>query len=221
MGTTELEDLRKTIRTQRYWNILAVLIAGSSLLFTWSRTSKAPSVPTSLTVSELAVVDSAGVVRARLSGAAPDPVIKGHQVARGGQAAGLIIYDASGQERGGYVTFDDPSANAMLTLDTRNGQVAYFVADPEHGVALRLWTAEHAVELRADSSGAHTAVVQDGSLLIQTPPLGEAEVQDLCGSMKEEIAALSEVPPYDELLVACAQRMTREDCERCLQEFRK
>ena len=49
-----------------------------------------------LRVSELVVVDKQGVVRARLAALLPDAVVRGKSVSRGGDAAGLAIYDATG-----------------------------------------------------------------------------------------------------------------------------
>src|SRR5262245_20660669 len=67
----------------------------------------------SLTVSELAVVDSKGIVRARIAGNLPDVIAVGKRVARGQQAAGLLLYDDTGLERSGYVTLS-PSRIAAL-----------------------------------------------------------------------------------------------------------
>jgi hypothetical protein len=91
----------------------------------------------SLRVHELVIVDDRGVERARLGGRLPDAVVNGQRLKRGGNAAGLLIYDDTGRERGGYITFDEPSGNALLTLDTRGGQVAYLAADKQEGIALR------------------------------------------------------------------------------------
>src|SRR5207302_5200738 len=88
--------------------------------------------PQPLTVSELNVVDRDGTVRVRLGGELPDAVINGKRVPRGQRAAGVLLYDDTGVERSGYITFA-PSGNVALTLDTRKNQTASFVADPEAG----------------------------------------------------------------------------------------
>jgi hypothetical protein len=167
-------------------------------------------------VSELVVVDEQGVVRARLAARLPDAVVRGKSVARGGDAAGLVIYDETGQERGGYVTFDEPSGNAVLTLDTREGQVAYLAADPRDGAALRLWTGGHSVEMRADSSGARFTGTRDGLIVTQSPPLSDAEVAAMCEGLKADVARLDPAPPLGEVLEACAQRMPESECRACL-----
>lgn len=218
------EQLQRQVQLLRTISIVSLVIALAALIVAWRATDNASAtreLPRSITVQELAVVDSNGVVRARLSGDVPDAVIKGRRMPRGGKAGGLIIYDATGQERGGYVTFDEPAGTALLTLDTRHGQVAYFVADPDHGVALSLWTADNLVELRADSGAARLSAMQAGDLVLQQPPLSMAEVQDFCTGLKEELAELEEVPPYAVLLSACKRRMPDAACRKCLEGFRQ
>jgi len=169
-----------------------------------------------LRVSELVVVDDRGVERARLGGRLPDAVVRGKRVPRGGIAAGLLIYDATGQERGGYVTFDEPSGNAVLTVDTRGGQVAYLAADPNDGAALRLWTGGHSVEMRADSSGARFTSTRAGRIVTQSPPPSDAEIAAMCQGLKADLARLDPKPPIDEVLEACARRMPEWACRECL-----
>src|SRR5437763_10855024 len=67
--------------------------------------STAPPSPPSLRVRELAVVDDHGIVRVRIAANLPDPVIRGKRVSRGDPATGVMLYDRTGQERGGYLTF--------------------------------------------------------------------------------------------------------------------
>src|ERR1051326_2543154 len=69
-----------------------------------------------LTVSEVDIVDAKGVIRARLGADLPDAVIDGKTIKRGGNPAGLMLYDDSGQERGGYVT--SPNGYIALTMDS-------------------------------------------------------------------------------------------------------
>lgn len=218
------EQLRRQLRSHRAISLVSLGVAIASLLdlrpFAVRRVDAGPSLR-SITVQELVVTDSAGTVRARLAGDVPDAVIDGRRMARGTGAGGLILYDATGQERGGYVTFDEPDGNAVLTLDTRRGQVAYFAADPEHGVALRLWTAGNQLELRADSGAARLSVVRAGEMLVQQPPFSAAETDDICSAMRTEITGLKEIPPFEVLLSACKQRMPDAACRRCLEYLRQ
>ena len=164
-----------------------------------------------LRVRELAVVDAKGVVRARLGGSLPDAVIAGRRMPRGEQAAGLLLYDDTGQERGGYVTWE-PSGNVGLTLDTRREQVALFAADPEAGCALRLWNGDDSIELRAgDDAGPRWTVAVDGEVLLQEPSVqvsGEA-----CDAYHRALETMT----LDEVLRICRQRFSAEACRACLE----
>ena len=69
-----------------------------------------------LTLRELMIVDSMGTPRVRIAAPLPDPIMLGKRFNRGGVVSGILIYDAEGNERGGYVTGDE-SRGAALTLD--------------------------------------------------------------------------------------------------------
>ena len=69
-----------------------------------------------LTLRELVIVDSMGTPRVRIAAPLPDPIMLGKRFNRGGVVSGMLIYDAEGNERGGYVTGDE-SRGAALTLD--------------------------------------------------------------------------------------------------------
>lgn len=91
-----------------------------------------------LTVRELTVVDEKGVPRVRLGAPLPDPLVMGKQVPRQGVVSGLMIYDADGDERGGYVT--EAHGDAFLTLDAKQHQQAVFVANRDGGANLSVWS---------------------------------------------------------------------------------
>ncbi|WP_457653812.1 hypothetical protein [Rhodocaloribacter sp.] len=116
--------------------------------------------------NQIEVVDR-GVVRVRIGGQLPDAVIRGRRVPRGGVAAGVLLYDDTGQERSGYVTFD--SGNVILTLDGRRSQSAFFVADTTGETALRIWYGKDVIDLRADRDGARITAAEDGHVVFQQP----------------------------------------------------
>jgi hypothetical protein len=162
-----------------------------------------------LVLEELAIVDPRGVVRARIGGDLPDAVIDGHRIDRGQRVAGVMLYDDTGQERGGYVTFS-PSGNVALTLDTRSGQAALFAADPVAGAALRLWHADDAVELRADPDGSRVSAVRAGAVVLQQP--AATLRAEACAAYREALGAM----PRGEVEAACAERFDAGACDRCL-----
>ena len=91
-------------------------------------------------VRGLVVVDSLGVERVIIGSPLPDPTIHGYRISRGENASisGVMLYDAEGQERGGYVT-DNSYGNVFLTLDSKTQQNALFIADPLGGGAIQIW----------------------------------------------------------------------------------
>lgn len=88
-----------------------------------------------LTVRGLVVVDERGVERVRIGAPLPDPIKEGTRVPRQGVVAGMLIFDADGDERGGYVT--NARGDAFLTLDAKKGQQAIFIANRDNYASLR------------------------------------------------------------------------------------
>src|SRR5687768_17557518 len=79
-------------------------------------TSAKAETDSSLTIRELVIVDAMGTPRVRIAAPLPDPIMLGKRFNRGGVVSGILIYDAEGNERGGYVTGDE-SRGAAITLD--------------------------------------------------------------------------------------------------------
>lgn len=198
--------------------VLGLIVLSAGALFAASRVSSTREARGgTLRLSELVIVDSTGTPRVRLGGRLPDAVINGKPVPRGQDAAGVLLYDETGVERGGYVTFA-PSGNVALTLDTRERQVALFAADPEEGVVARLWSTDGAnwVQLRADDTGARFSSGRDGGVVLQQPALLEEESAAFCRAFNDEVDGLDPRPAREQLLAACTRQMPGDVCERCL-----
>src|ERR1043165_359015 len=133
------------------WLMTSVILG--FYVWPWKASAQGAQAPQSLRVSELVVVDPKGVERVRIGGDLPDAVINGKRIPRGEKVAGVMLYDGSGQERGGYVTFE-PSGNVALTLDTKKRQSALSAAGPDSGSALVMWSGPNSVDLRSDEDGA-------------------------------------------------------------------
>jgi len=168
-----------------------------------------------LRVREVVVVDDRGTVRVRLGAHLPDAMIDGRPVRRGDDATGILLYDNTGRERSGYVTFAR-SGHVALTLDTRDRQVALFVAGPDDGVAARLWRGDDWVEMRADVKGARLSVGRASGLVLQQPPMSDAEAAAGCSEMKEELRQVTPQPPMEQVLAACRRHMPDAACRKCL-----
>ena len=169
---------------------------------------EADTVAAQVVMTEQVEVVDRGVVRVRIGGQLPDASAN---APRGGVPAGVLLYDDTGGERGGYVTFDE-AGTVLLTLDGRQQQNALFVADTSGATALRIWYEDDAVELRADQDGARLTAVRDGRVVLQDPPITDPESSATCATLR----SLRGQADAERLLQACRQRMTEDFCQTCL-----
>ncbi len=197
--------LRRLLVGQNALWILALILA-AGFAFAGADGKPAGAIRT----TEITVVDAQGTVRARLGGDLPDAVLgDGRVVKRGSKASGLLIYDEEGIERGGYVT-QDTGSNAMLTLDSKERQAALFVAGPDtsQASALKLWTRDSAIELRADSDGSRLTAFGKRGTTLQLP-----EIARLPASTCGEYTALERQHPGKRI---CQSRFTEAACSACI-----
>jgi hypothetical protein len=164
-----------------------------------------------LTVSELAITDERGVVRVRISGRMPDAMVNGKAKPRGERAAGIVLYDDTGQERSGYLTFA-PSGNVALTLDNRTGQAGQFVAGPNAGSTIHLNWRDNSVELRADEDGPSVHAVHAKKVAFHEPAVENVESTELCKALRLAKSQAS----ASQLLEACRARTSEAACQICL-----
>lgn len=212
----QLRSLEK--RTKRSERLLAISFFGWLLTlgfvivpaWLWQSQAQQPGAPTSLRVSELVVVDPKGVERVRIGGDLPDAVIDGKRIPRGQKIAGMVLYDGTGQERSGYVTFE-PSGNVGLTLDTRREQVTAFIAGPNQGSFLRLWHDKDSIELRSDTQGSRLSAIVNGKISSQQPLIKKigAEVCQIYRSARSQMTA-------ERVMSECRNRFTEIACQSCL-----
>ena len=190
---------------------LALAIAVTLLFASAAQSQTSDGGAQVLQVRMLEIVDAQGVVRVRVGSDLPEAIIDGKRVSRGNErVAGVMLYDGTGQERGGYVTFE-PSGNIGLTLDTRKEQVALFAAGPESGATLRLWDGADAIELRADADGTRMTSVVDGEVALQLPGLAKIGAE-ACAAYRD---AAKELPAAD-VRKACSSRFSADLCQQCL-----
>ena len=159
---------RKIIRSQWVGFPAALLLVAAGAAFAEKTTTKQSG---SLVVKKIAIVDKAGVVRARLAGDLPPGHNASGHIFKRPMTAGLVIYDEQGIERGGYVT-QAPESNALLTLDSKDHQAAWFIAGPsaDQVSSLKLWRPGSSIELRADESGSHLRVGDTSGLIVHQFP---------------------------------------------------
>jgi hypothetical protein len=89
----------------------------------------------------------------------------------------LLIYDAAGNERGGYAT-DDRGDNALLTLDGKEFQSVLLLAEPDGSTTFKIWDRQHSsVMMGAYDDGSFLNLKREGSAVFAQPP-GNAQVSD-------------------------------------------
>lgn len=207
----ENQRLRKAMKRQHLAWMMAVLL--TALGTATATVAVKNEVFGSIQARDITIVDQNGVVRARMSGDMPDAkMFGGRVVKRGARAAGFMIYDKDGIERGGYVTFDDNDENAMLSLDSKHRMVASLIAAPgESGTAvLNLSSKGHAMELRSDDDGARMSVNKGRMMQLQMPAI-DILSKDTCREWRE----MEKEHPNENL---CRSRYTETACKRCMSE---
>ena len=128
--------------------------------------SRRQNLPTDLTVRGISVVDDAGTVRVRIGAPLPDPISNGQRGKRDDAMSGMLIHDAAGDERGGYVTDSAKTGgNALLSLDSKDGQVVTLVAYPQRGAEIGVQRARgSAVALRSLEEGSSILILNGGQV---------------------------------------------------------
>ena len=125
--------------------------------------------PHTLTLRRLNIVDEHGVARRILAAPAPEPMILGKQHHRDGPVSGLIIAEATGTERGGYVTSDGDYANAMLTLDGQGTQTVLLLAEPHGETLFRIWNQDKGSLTMGVADNPYLNEHHNGELLFSAP----------------------------------------------------
>ncbi|HTK35560.1 MAG TPA: hypothetical protein VL358_09780 [Caulobacteraceae bacterium] len=144
IGTLERRQRRVVIA------LCLAVVALASLAGYQATAIRALQTATSLRLKELRIADDKGVDRVIISGRLPNLIYEGKPVPGPPRAmAGMLIYDGSGAERGGYGTADG-YANALLTLDSKDAQEFLLLAEPGGGALFREWQGDNSVTLAAD-----------------------------------------------------------------------
>jgi hypothetical protein len=210
LGRLELRN-RQLARWLALVGFVSVLILLGITQWPSGAQAEQAASPPVLTVRELVVVDDKNIPRVRVGASLPDPVIDGKRIGRGGeQVAGVMLYDASGQERGGYLTFE-PSGNVGLTLDSRQRQTAALVAGADGGSAFQLWTPSDLIELRSDPNGSRLTASKQGTVVQQIPAI-ETITPGTCSAYKEALSRVSRAQATKD----CQRRFPSGACSKCL-----
>ena len=210
-----LAALERRIKRQERWLRISIggwVVLGILVVCAFKIESKSQQAnnPSSLKVSELVVVDPKGVERVRVGGDLPDAVYNGKRAPRGSKAAGVLLYDSLGRERGGYVTWE--AENVGLTLDTPKMQVGMFVAGQE-GSALNLRYGKDSIDIRSDEDGSRITATQDGRIVSQQP----SSIK-LSPSTCEDYRGIRGRSSLERATGICQQRFSESACRACLEQ---
>jgi len=207
---TRLRVVERRVRTLAVLSAGLACVCAGTIAYTLAPYIGAQTAAPSIRASEVVIVDPKGIERVRIGGQLPDAT---PGKPRGQDVAGVLLYDATGRERSGYVTFE-PSGNVGLTLDGRQGQSAFFLAGQAGGTGLRMWRGNNWIELRADEGGARVGAVRSSELVFREPPAVDSEVKAYCANLRAEFQKAG--APDSGLLPACRQRFTSQDCQVCV-----
>ena len=129
----------------------------------------------------LVITDDKGTTRVIIGAPLPGASYFGKVQRSGpgrGSISGLLIVDATGTERGGYVTSDQEDGNALLSLDGRDFQTVMLLAEPIGSTTFKIWDQTHSsVMMGAYENGPFLNLKREGSLVSAQPP-GNALVSD-------------------------------------------
>jgi hypothetical protein len=146
--------------------VCLVAIASTYAFLGWRTPSPAPDA---LRVRQITVVDANGVERVWIGAPVPDPVLQGQRVKRKGPASGVILLDADGDERGGFLT-SDGAGEIWLGLDSKKGQEATFLANSTGGAHLSLWDEGRNQAKLSLVGGPKLLLRQKGETIFEQPP---------------------------------------------------
>jgi len=120
-----------------------------------------------LRVRAITIVDEHGIERVKIAAPLPDPITLGKRTRRDDSISGILIYDARGNERGGYVT-DNSVGNAYLTLDSDREQQVTLIAYPGGGAEAGIRNEKKdAVALSTVDDGPKVKLIRAGETVSQ------------------------------------------------------
>jgi hypothetical protein len=163
------QTLRSNRRLARWVKSLFAIWAVTVIGLVWVSRADRAAHDDVLKARSLVIVDEHGKTRVRIGAPLPEPIIMGKEQKRDDSISGILIYDALGNERGGYVT-DNSVGNAFLTLDSNIGQEVTLVAYPKGGAEFGLNDDEkNKVVMSALKNGPRFRLLRGGSIVADLP----------------------------------------------------
>lgn len=122
-----------------------------------------------LKVRHITIVDEKGTERVWIGAPVPDPIAQGKRVKRSGPVSGVIMLDAKGNERGGFVT-SDLSGEVFIGLDSETAQEALFLVNSGGGAHLSIYDTNRNLARVGVLGGRPSLVLHEkGQVVLQQP----------------------------------------------------
>lgn len=130
----------------------------------------APQTFDRIVAREVVVVDGNGRERVVIGSPLPEPRLAGALTKRGEALSGILLFDGEGNERGGYVTGDDPSSSVSLTLDEIGRMSVSLWAGERGSSGLRFGNQDgNSVDLQVNPAGTFLTLRERGQITAVLP----------------------------------------------------
>lgn len=130
----------------------------------------APQTFDRIVAREIVVVDDNGRERVVIAAPLPEPRLAGALSKRGDSLSGILLFDGEGNERGGYVTGDDPSTGISLTLDEIGRMAVSLWAGERGSSGLRFGNQDgNSVDLQVNPAGTFLTLREKGQITAVLP----------------------------------------------------
>ena len=180
MPETDVDRMQEAITRLQQWNrrlalafaFIAVLCVGLIVLPALRSTESVQAAAgdrSILRVRGLIITDDHGVERVWIGAPLPNPPLFGKRYKRSVSVSGILLFDADGNERSGYVTNDRSPGPVFLSLDSVGSEVADFTAHAGGGVTAEIRDGSSSVSLGAAQTGASIKLHDKGKLIFQQP----------------------------------------------------
>jgi hypothetical protein len=161
---TKIQRLEHKIRFLTFGWLLSLLIV---VACGWTFRQQQSEV---LRVRQVVIVDDKGTERVWIGAPVPDPIVQGQRQKRSGPVSGVILLDAKGNERGGYVT-SDGAGEVFMSLDSEKAQETLFLANPGGGPHLSIFDGQRNLARIGVLNDQPTLVLRRaGNTVFEQPP---------------------------------------------------
>lgn len=123
-----------------------------------------------LRVRGIVVTDENGIDRVWIGAPLPNPPLFGKRYKRSVSVSGILMFDADGNERSGYVTNDRSPGPVFLSLDSVGAEIGDFTANAGGGVSLQMRNGPSQLLLDSRQTGPSIRLEHKGKTIFEQPP---------------------------------------------------